>query len=451
MKSCEKLRMHFIVGIGPFVIIFTLAVVFYLYIVRRIFEYVIYIVRRIFEYVKLHSHRSIPCEDAIPISNVSRSILEKKKTAQDHRGGKIRMRVLFIAGSFKLNFFQQMMVHFPKNIQVDVIDVNQCFDRHGWCIPSRSVLEKLIHFEPDLVYTDYSHYPTWFAKLYSLLSKRRIPTIVHLRGDWWTEFRAWISTPLSLTDRSFAPHRYYFSFTGLYFADLITPICRWLERRVRENLPDKPTHVVYQGVDPQKFYKEEGMQLQHPNVSIIQNHTILPKTRGLINFRRIIRRMPEVHFYVSEGQSITQTYLPLVKQAFKDLRNVHFISEVSYPSGLRQVLTETDVYVLASGLDCCPTTVLEAALMEKPVVASKVGGVPEIVKEGITGWTIENDDVTGWVEKIRLLLESPRMAREMGKNGRRWVEETFAWPVISNQVVSIMKNPGSSAEVKESK
>ena len=56
MKSCEKLRMHFIVGIGPFVIIFTLAVVFYLYIVRRIFEYVIYIVRRIFEYVKYAAH-----------------------------------------------------------------------------------------------------------------------------------------------------------------------------------------------------------------------------------------------------------------------------------------------------------------------------------------------------------------------------------------------------------
>jgi glycosyltransferase involved in cell wall biosynthesis len=64
------------------------------------------------------------------------------------------------------------------------------------------------------------------------------------------------------------------------------------------------------------------------------------------------------------------------------------------------MLTACDLYVLASELDCCPTTVLEASLMKKPVIASKVGGVPEIVSEGVTGWTIANGRVDEWSDKI---------------------------------------------------
>jgi glycosyltransferase involved in cell wall biosynthesis len=106
------------------------------------------------------------------------------------------------------------------------------------------------------------------------------------------------------------------------------------------------------------------------------------------------------------------------------------LGPIDYPSGLRQLLSEADVYVLASGLDMCPTTVLEAALMERPVVASKVGGVPEIVLEGETGYTIPNGDVPRWKATLRSLLEDRKLAKRLGRNGRRWVSEHFNWNEI---------------------
>jgi glycosyltransferase involved in cell wall biosynthesis len=127
-----------------------------------------------------------------------------------------------------------------------------------------------------------------------------------------------------------------------------------------------------------------------------------------------------------------------VKESFHGLRNVVFLDDVYWPGGVRKLLSAADLYILASGLDCCPTTVLEASLMGKPVLASRVGGVPEIVVEGKTGWTINNFDTRNWIEKIRLLTEDADLASHMGSEGRRWVSEKFSWEKISRQVETIL-------------
>ncbi len=77
--------------------------------------------------------------------------------------------------------------------------------------------------------------------------------------------------------------------------------------------------------------------------------------------------------------------------------------------------------------------------MEKPILASRVGGVPEIVEEGETGWTIDNRDIQGWIEKIGLLSEDEGLAKSMGREGNRWVSERFSWDKIAVQVESILK------------
>ncbi len=219
---------------------------------------------------------------------------------------------------------------------------------------------------------------------------------------------------------------------------LVTPICRWLEARVKRHLPWKQTEVVYQGVDPGLFYEERGLELEHPAVAIIQNHTVYPKTLGLLAFRRIIQKVPDVHFYITTGERRNQPYLPLVEEKLRGLKNVHFLGNVSWPEGVRKLLSACDIYILASGLDCCPTTVLEASLMEKPVLASRIGGVPEIVAEGETGWTIGNEDLESWVKKIRLLANDRSLSTSMGKKGRLWVSERFTWEKVSHQVEEIL-------------
>lgn len=305
----------------------------------------------------------------------------------------------------------------------------------------RGAVEK---FEPDIVYSDNALFAA-HMKVQCLLARRRIPLVAHLRGDWWREFWAWFSQaewPAHLVGAQHYAYQWY----GLLAARKITPICRWLDNVLNHYLPHKKTEVVYQGVDPNDFFEEPPLDFRRPAVAIIQNHTIYPKVLGLLNFKHVVERMPDVNFYITEGEHFAPGYLPLLKEAYSGLRNAYFVGGIEGPAGVRRMLSSSDCYVLASGLDCCPTTILEASLMRKPVVASRVGGVPEIVLEGETGWTIRNDSHDEWVERIRLVLEDANMQKRLGNRGRQWVSEKFAWDTIAKQVEQLLASeaiPGS--------
>ena len=106
---------------------------------------------------------------------------------------------------------------------------------------------------------------------------------------------------------------------------------------------------------------------------------------------------------------------------------------MNYPDQVRNFLDEIDVYGLISGIDMSPLTLQEAQLMKKPVLATNVGGVPELLKDNETGYLINKGDHEGWIEKISLLLNDEKKSHQMGSDGRKFVEENFSWDVIAKK------------------
>jgi len=303
----------------------------------------------------------------------------------------------------------------------------------------RAVRESIERFQPDVIYADNPIYATQF-KLLTLFSKRRIPSLIlHLRGDWWRETTAWYSTA-PWRKRVLGLQTYSYNWIAVALAEKITPICKWLEREVKRHFPGKSMEVVYQGVAPDQLFPEDGFTFERPAVAIIQNHSIYPKVTGLLSFRDIVQKLPRIHFYIAEGEPEARGFIQLVKQHYAGLPNVHFVSNVTNIGAVRKMLTASDCYVLASGLDCCPTTVLEASLLEKPVLGSRVGGVPEIISDGYTGWSIKNENTDEWVNRIRALLEDSKLSRRLGGQGRKWVSEKFGWGTIAPQVEQMIIN-----------
>ena len=365
------------------------------------------------------------------------------------------IRVLFLAAPFKSRFIEHMTEFFSNEICWKMVISDYPSSRRRTkslkeniadrVLGTRKLIQAAKEFKPDVIYTDNLSY-SGQAEIISCLARIGVPHILHLRGDWWTEYLAWYRLASWHRKLRGAPFYLYYWFS-VTSPTLITPICGWLEARVKHHLPWKQTEVVYQGVDPGLFYEERGLELDHPAVAIIQNHTVYPKTLGLLAFGRVIEKVPNVHFYITTGERRNQPYLPLVEEKLGGLRNVHFLENVSWPEGVRKLLSACDIYILASGLDCCPTTVLEASLMEKPVLASKIGGVPEIVAEGETGWTVGNENVQDWINKIELLADDRGLATAMGKKGRIWVSERFTWEKISRQVEQILTRAASSRQL----
>jgi starch synthase len=79
-------------------------------------------------------------------------------------------------------------------------------------------------------------------------------------------------------------------------------------------------------------------------------------------------------------------------------------------------------------------------------VASRVGGIPEIVVEGETGFLVDFDPgdteafAAGLAEKIRLLLDDPNRAREMGEAGHKRAVESFGWPSIAARTLDLYES-----------
>jgi len=177
------------------------------------------------------------------------------------------------------------------------------------------------------------------------------------------------------------------------------------------------------------------MELKHPCVGILQSATIWEKTKELMILPKILEKMPNVHFYWAGDGVYKDQVLPLLKK----YENFHWLGSLEYPNKVREFLTEIDVYALISGIDMSPLTLQEAQLMEKPVIATNVGGIPELMKDGETGYLIEKNNSEELFEKLSTLFNDLEKAKEMGKKGRDFVKSNFNWDRICNDFLNHLK------------
>src|SRR2546422_11717840 len=65
-----------------------------------------------------------------------------------------------------------------------------------------------------------------------------------------------------------------------------------------------------------------------------------------------------------------------------------------------------------------------------PVIASRVGGIPDIVEDGVSGLLVPPGDAAALAAAVRRLRDDPDLARRLGEGGRRRLRERFNWPAI---------------------
>jgi len=102
-------------------------------------------------------------------------------------------------------------------------------------------------------------------------------------------------------------------------------------------------------------------------------------------------------------------------------KSVHFAGACP-PEQMSQMLDSIDILVVPSYLENVPTIILEAMAKEIPVIASNVGGIPEVVTHGKTGYLITPGDSKSCAALISHLLENPEEAKKLGKNAQMLVE-----------------------------
>ena len=294
---------------------------------------------------------------------------------------------------------------------IDIVDGFPTKKVHRWGYVSTRRFNKMIRdFNPDAILTDgLRHFGT--ASL-----KSGIPLIVYLTGDFWTEIQNAKKTQYNTFPRNLVIGKLErMGQEILRGSKIIMPISKYLEDIVRERLPDKPTHVLGMIMDSSIWHAEGGMTLTHPCVGMVQKATIWEKTKQMFVVKNVLEKLPNVTFYWAGDGPYAQKILSQLQMH----HNFKWLGSLEYPQVVRQFLSEIDVYAIFTGLDMSPSSLKEAMLMKKPVIATNVGGIPEILDDGKSGLLVDADDPDAIVEKISYLLGNPSKAKQLGIQGRR--------------------------------
>lgn len=295
-------------------------------------------------------------------------------------------------------------------------------------VGSKAKFNELIRdFKPNVILVDRQKH---FAKI-SIDSK--IPVLVHLRGDFWSEIQWAKETIYKSFPKNIVINQWEKIGNDCFNnASMILPICKYLENKVKEQIPKSKTYVMYQGINPENWFETKGMKLKHPCVGILQSATIWGKVKEMLILPKILESNPKVMFYWVGDGSYRNKILPILNK----YENFVWLGSMNYPNQVRNFLNEIDVYALVSGIDMSPLTLQEAQLMKKPVIATSVGGIPELMKDKETGFLIEKGDHNEWINKISLLLNDEKIAHQMGLSGRKFIKENFSWDIISKKFVN---------------
>ena len=348
------------------------------------------------------------------------------------------MRILVVSGSLGKYFHLKEFSDALSSLGVECKLVKESDYTGGF--PSKKVskwfsdngFKELINeFKPDAVFVDRQ------GEFGVKTIESNIPLFVLLRGHYWLEIewakKTLYTGPVSRTVVSLRDKMAQKCFSK---ATAVIPICEYIEKVVKEKYPNQNTHVFFEGINSSRWYQVEPMQLQHPCVGILQDANWWGKTKEMLTLKKVLKEMKDTHFYWGGKLG---PYTEKILEELKEFKNFHWLGPLEYPDEVRKYLSGIDVYALVTGMDTAPLTLKEAQLMEKPVLATDVGGVSEIMEDGKTGYLIKEGDAEGWIEKLGILLNDKLKAEQMGKNGREFIINNFNWEKIAKNFLEVVK------------
>ena len=147
---------------------------------------------------------------------------------------------------------------------------------------------------------------------------------------------------------------------------------------------------------------------------------------------QILPEFPDV-YGIMVGQPVLASDPDVPRQIQEELEKLGVHDRVrmfGFHSNVPALLPGFDIFCLTSDFEGTPNAVLEAMAAGLPVIATRVGGIPHIVRDGETGFLIEPGDVMGLADALRELLREPQRARRMGAAGRQRAEAEFSCGVI---------------------
>ncbi|GAB4310086.1 MAG: glycosyltransferase family 1 protein [Phototrophicales bacterium] len=189
------------------------------------------------------------------------------------------------------------------------------------------------------------------------------------------------------------------------------------------------------GVDAERFhprYKSEAMRYElsdgHPEDTLLIYVGRLSPEKQVTQLRAALEQIPGTRLAIIGNGPYEQE----LRQYFAGYP-VKFMGQMT-GEPLSQAYASGDIFTFASASETFGLVVTEAMAAGLPVVSSRVGGIPDVVQEGVTGYTFEVNDVVGLVAGVRQIASDKTKMQQMSKAARAYAE-TQTWEAMMDEVI----------------
>jgi glycosyltransferase involved in cell wall biosynthesis len=213
------------------------------------------------------------------------------------------------------------------------------------------------------------------------------------------------------------------------------------------HLPVKQIALIPNGIDLQLFTPiEQAARIElrrHWQLADFPTVGIVARLSDVKGHEFLIDAMPQVLSVIPNAKCLIFGDGPLessLKAKVKSLALEDSIKFYPVVNRTAEILPLIDIFVMPSLQEGLGLAVLEAAAMGIPAVVSRVGGLPDVVKDGITGILVPSKDSRAIAQAIITLLSDPGYTKTLGQNARDFVCKRFSADVMSEGTLLMYKN-----------
>lgn len=339
---------------------------------------------------------------------------------------------------FGLNKFDPQLYQISPSIQLESLNLDLTFVKSNqhyfrkirYLLAVPKIWYHCFKFNPDLIH---AHYATSYGLLASLcFFYQKIISV------WGSDVYLFPNSLLKKLILKFV----------LFRADKILATGMDLAQETQK-YSYKKIEITPFGIDPEVFkpsFRDKSSIQNQYNIGIVKSLDSKYGIEHLLHvFATIKKKHPQLYlklFIIGGGSlkpvlmELTHNYQLIPQQDIIFTDTVSPLQVVSY----HQLL---DIEVYPSQTESFGVSVLEASACEIPVIGYRVGGLPEVIVDGVTGYLVEKNNLLELEQKMTTLIFDFTQRKQMGINGRKFVLENFTEEICLNKMLQIYASMSS--------
>jgi len=215
--------------------------------------------------------------------------------------------------------------------------------------------------------------------------------------------------------------------------DITIAVSDWLRKKL-ESYGLKNVYTMYNGVDCIRFRPRKTDERYRTQILCVMNFDIYKKVEPLYMFLTEYKKSKLPYHITFLGDGF---YLDSLKKDTLKLGLNENITFKGWVENIEYYYSNCDILIHPSGLDAFPSAILEVGASAKPVVATKVGGIHEIITDGKTGFITNN--LNNFLNYIEKLMENSELREKIGANARNKMIGKFTWEKTAARLYDILK------------